>query len=67
MRSVYQALSFPAHREPGYEAKRRQNRKQAKLGFFPLSDVGLVKGEILALRAVSQWKITVDERVEDGE
>ena len=25
-------------------------------GTFPLSDVGLVKGEILALRAVSQWK-----------
>ena len=29
---------------------RRQNRKQAEPEFFPLSDVGLVKGEILALQ-----------------
>ena len=30
-------------------AGRRQNKKQAEPEFFPLSDVGLVKGEILAL------------------
>ena len=32
-----------------WPAGRRQNRKQAEPEFFPLSDVGLVKGEILAL------------------
>ena len=32
-----------------WPAGRRQNRKQVEPEFFPLSDVGLVKGEILAL------------------
>ena len=32
-----------------WPAGRRQNRKQAEPEFFPLSDVGLVKGEILSL------------------